>query len=72
MVETSSNYYRMKITLIGTLGSELERAGLKPGDEVEATRGSELTGSMYFETWVDNRLFSCVVWPENYIINDID
>ena len=55
-----------RIKLIGALGLELERAGLKPGDEIDATHGSELTGSMYFETSCNGRKFECVVWPENY------
>lgn len=55
-----------RIKLIGELGLELERAGLKPGDEIDSTKGSELTGSMYFETYVNGRKFECVVWPENY------
>ena len=47
---------------------ELQKAGMKPGDIVEATPGSELTGSMYFTCKTGNRKFECVVWPENYEI----
>lgn len=47
---------------------ELSRAGIKAGDIVEATKGSELTGSMYFETKNGNRTFDCIAWPEEYEI----
>lgn len=43
---------------------ELKRLGVKHGDLIEAEKGSELTGSMYFEA---NRR-TAVVWPENYKI----
>lgn len=55
----------MKIRIIDPC-LELCRAGLKNGDEIEATPGSELTGSMYFEKHNGTRSFSCIVWPENY------
>ena len=47
---------------------ELQKAGMKPGDIIEATPGSELTGSMYFTAKSGNRTMECVVWPENYEI----
>lgn len=43
---------------------ELKRLGIKHGDLIEAEKGSELTGSMYFEA---NKR-TAVVWPENYKI----
>ena len=43
---------------------ELQRLGLKDGDIVDATKGSELTRSMYFE----RESKTAVVWPENYEI----
>lgn len=47
---------------------ELQRAGLKAGDEVDACpgQGSDKTGSLYFEVTNGNRKFECVVWPDNY------
>ena len=57
----------MKIRILNPC-LELQKAGMKPGDEVEATPGSELTGSMYFTAHSGTRKFECVVWPENYEI----
>ena len=54
---------------------ELQRAGIKPSDEVEANymMGSETNGSLYFEVKNGNRKFECVVWPDNYeLVNSIN
>ena len=57
----------MKIKILNPC-MELQRAGLKPGDEVEAEHGagSETTGAMYFTVNNGTRKFECVVWPDNY------
>lgn len=54
---------------------ELQRAGLKPGDEVEANpgQGTDKNGSLYFDYKNGNRKFECVVWPDNYeLVNSIN
>lgn len=57
----------MKIRIIDPC-MEMQRAGIKKGDIVEATKGSELTGSMYFDKTNGTRQFSCIAWPEEYEI----
>ena len=59
----------MKIKILNPC-MELQRAGIKPGDEVEANpgQGSDKNGSLYFEVKNGNRKFECVVWPDNYEI----
>ncbi len=59
----------MKIKLLNPC-MELLRAGVKPGDIIDANpgQGSEKTGALYFEVKNGTRNFECVVWPENYEI----
>ena len=61
----------MKIKIINPC-MELQRAGIKPGGEVDAIpgQGSDKTGSLFFEVKNGTRKFECVVWPDNYEVVD--
>lgn len=58
----------MKIQIIDPC-MELQRAGIKPGDVVEANPGpASETGAMFFEKHNGCREFQCVVYPDNYTV----
>lgn len=61
-----------RIKLTGVLHSEITRLGFSAGDVVDAQKGSDLTGSMYFDKQYNQTTQQCVVWPENYEITTTD